>query len=98
MLIKEYSKPMNEKNSNGTYKDTITQAGIIFMIYCDKSNHNNLSKKLGITYSHVCKLSKKLQRNKLITTKKEGRSRPITLTEKGIKLKKACEELLKWYQ
>jgi len=48
-----------------------------------------------VTYSHIVDLIKIYEEAGLITTKVEGRKRIITLTEKGIKLKKHLKEIKK---
>ena len=49
---------------------------------------NKITKKTGITYSHVCKTINIFEKEKLIETKIWGRQRVINLTDKGIKIKK----------
>lgn len=58
------------------------------VLVCIYKNNNNtvtdISKKTKITYCHISACIQKLERLKLIKSKKQGRLKLINLTEKGI--------------
>ena len=45
-----------------------------------------ISKKTDITYSHVVNIINLLLKEKIVETRKEGRNKYVTLTEKGQKI------------
>lgn len=52
-----------------------------------------LKSEIDTTYSHMIKIVKRLEENGLIIKKREGRLRPINLTDKGEEVAKKVVEL-----
>ena len=60
-----------------------------------KGIRGGVSKRVNITESHVFRLIKKLEKEKLIKTRKKGRERLALLTSKGEKVRDAYKLYLK---
>ena len=54
-----------------------------------------ISRRTSITYSHVVRLIQKLEKLNLVKTERGGRSRFVTLTQKGLELANKFKELEK---
>jgi len=55
---------------------------------------SNLAKEAGLSYVHVTELLDSFVRDGLVEIKKEGRVRRVLLTENGLKVANAIDELL----
>ncbi len=54
---------------------------------------SSLAKIVDCTYSHIVKILNEMQKSGLITFKKEGRLKVLTLTKKGEDVAKSIEEI-----
>lgn len=54
----------------------------------------NIAKELDVTYSHIVKLCNELEREKLVASKKDGRTMIITLTPKGKSLAEDIDKIM----
>jgi len=66
---------------------------MLFLVFFD-SRARNVTKKLGCTDSSAYQVKRALIEKGLITTEKKGRSKLMSLTEKGKVVQEACMQIV----
>ena len=85
---------MNDKLKHFVFRTAIPEILLHLLKNKDGEYTSTISHELNITYSHVSKMLKILGNNRLITIEREGRTKFINLTPKGIKIAKLIETIL----
>jgi len=66
---------------------------IKILMYIENDNMANVSRKLGCTYSHLSKIVNQFKQKGWVSIMRNGRANVVTLTEKGTKIKDACQTI-----
>ena len=86
---------MNDKLKNFVFRTAIPEILLHLLEHKDGEYVSTISYELNITYSHVSKMLKILSNNRVIKIEREGRTKFINLTPKGIKIAKLIEAIMK---
>lgn len=54
----------------------------------------NIYKKTDVTYSHICKIIDKLEKNNIVAIEAVGRTKEVTLTKTGRQIAEHMDEIL----
>jgi len=74
---------IREKTRKDMFIHTIPCIMIIHLYKQDEGYNSQISKILGVTYSHTVKVMEKFSGSKLVTNEKRGRERWFMITKKG---------------
>ena len=73
----------NKKIFNVFFREKPAMMLVILKLATNEVYASNLAKQVDCTYSHVVKLLQEMQKAELVTFKKQGRLKIITLTKNG---------------
>lgn len=61
----------------------------------ERENHTSeIARRTDCTYSHAVRIIEKMEERGLVETHREGRKKPVTLTEKGEKIAEPLSEII----